>query len=102
MGARTWSIYNSDSTTHAVATKLANAYGLYDMTGNVWQWCNDRYGTYTAGAATDPTGAASGTYRVLRGGSWGYVSDGFRSANRDSFNPGNLESAGGFRVVLPR
>jgi len=107
MGARTWSYYNSGGTTHPVATKLANAYGLYDMTGNVWQWCNDCYGAYTAGAVTDPTGAAGGTYRVLRGGSWDsyinfYVIDYFHSACRDYYFPLFRDDLLGFRVVLPR
>lgn len=106
MGARTWSYYNSDSTTHPVATKLANAYGLYDMTGNVWQWCNDWYGDYTAGAETDPTGASTGSYRVLRGGSW-YNDDGgggigVRSGFRYVSNPAYGHKDQGFRVVLPR
>jgi formylglycine-generating enzyme required for sulfatase activity len=104
MGGRTWSYYNSGGTTQPVATKLANSYGLYDITGNVWQWCNDWYGVYTAGAATDPTGAATGTYRVVRGGSW-HDSDGvyFRSADRAYYDlPDFRDNDNGFRVVLPR
>jgi formylglycine-generating enzyme required for sulfatase activity len=105
MGARTWSYYNSGGETHPVATKLANAYGLYDMTGNVWQWCNDWYGDYAAGAATDPTGPVTGTLCVLRGGSWfnddGGGGVGFRSAFRYVSNPGYGDDDEGFRVVLP-
>jgi formylglycine-generating enzyme required for sulfatase activity len=109
MGARTWSAYNSDNITHSVATKLANVYGLYDMTGNVWQWCSDYYGDYTAGAATDPTGPATGLCRVLRGASFGYdisgvkVEDVFRSAYRYKYiYPTYKYDNYGFRVVLPR
>lgn len=107
MGARAWSLLNISGTTHPVATKLANAYGLYDMIGNVWQWCNDWYGTYTAGAATNPLGAsgdAIGWFRVLRGSSWykGSYFGLFRSASRSYSYPDRGGNDGGFRVVLPR
>ena len=102
MGARTWSGYNSGGTTHPVATKLANIFGLYDMTGNIWQWCNDWYGTYTAGAATDPSGASTGTYRVRRGGSEVSGDDVIRSAYRSRDEPVYGNGLYGFRVVLPR
>jgi formylglycine-generating enzyme required for sulfatase activity len=102
MGTRTWSTYNSGYTTQPVATKPANGYGLYDVTGNVFQWCNDWYGNYTVGAATDPTGAATGTYRVMRGGSGFNNVDYFRSAYRVNEGPVGLFSILGFREVLPR
>ena len=77
----------------------ANAFGLYDMTGNAWQWCQDRYGDYEKGAATDPTGADTGSLRVLRGGSWGDYPWFCRSATRWNI-PGTRGDYFGFRVAV--
>ena len=60
----------------------ANAFGLYDMSGNVWEWCQDWHGDYSSREMTDPTGVGSGGSRVLRGGSWGYITIASRSAGR--------------------
>jgi formylglycine-generating enzyme required for sulfatase activity len=65
-----WHKRNSGGKTHGVGDKLPNAWNLYDMLGNVWEWTADWYGGYPAGAQSDPTGPASGNWRVLRGGSW--------------------------------
>ena len=82
-----WYCYNSDSETHPVAQKTPNAWGLYDMSGNVYEWCQDWYGSYGSAAVTDPTGPSSGSFRVLRGGSWGSLARSCRSASRgDDFS----------------
>jgi formylglycine-generating enzyme required for sulfatase activity len=76
-----------------------NGYGLYDMSGNVMEWCWDWYGNYATGAQSDPKGVTAGLSRVLRGGSWLSNANGCRVAGRHSGPPGNLGWEGGFRVV---
>jgi formylglycine-generating enzyme required for sulfatase activity len=77
-----WYIKNSGRITHPVGSKQQNAWGLYDMHGNVWEWCWDWYGSYPSGAQTDPVGASSGTTRVRRGGGWSDTVLELRSAKR--------------------
>jgi formylglycine-generating enzyme required for sulfatase activity len=100
LGDYAWYGSNSGNTTHPVGQKKPNAWGLYDMHGNVWEWCADWYGSYPTGAVTDPQGAASGTSRVLRGGSWFYNPSDCRSANRNGLTPDFRIINLGLRVVV--
>ncbi|MFT5327265.1 MAG: serine/threonine protein kinase [Planctomycetaceae bacterium] len=99
LGQYAWYDENSGKTTHPVGVKKPNAWGLYDMHGNVWEWCQDRYGDYPRGSVTDPTGAASGSLWVYRGGSWYASSFYCRSAYRHRFTPGRRGGDLGFRVL---
>jgi formylglycine-generating enzyme required for sulfatase activity len=96
-----WCGHNSGSTTHPVGTRRPNPWGLFDMHGNVWEWCLDPWtGTYPGGAITNSVTASQGSLRVARGGSWLYDPRFCRSANRDSYGMLNRCSDVGFRVVL--
>ena len=96
-----WYEYNSDSTTHPVGQKMPNAWGLYDMHGNVFEWCLDWHGSYPSSAVTDPKGSSSGSYRVLRGGNWNFNAYSCRSAYRFDSTPSDFNrNYYGFRVAL--
>ena len=95
-----WYDDNSGKKTHAVATKLPNELGIYDMSGNVWEWCQDRYGEYSSSSQVNPTGATSGANRVLRGGSWFYIAWYCRSSCRFNYAPDDRGSILGVRLVF--
>jgi formylglycine-generating enzyme required for sulfatase activity len=99
LGDYGWYDKNSGGTTHPVGGKKPNGWGLYDMHGNVFEWCQDWYGDYPSGSTTDPTGAASGSYRVYRGGGWFLISDYCHSAYRFRLTPDYRISYLGFRVL---
>lgn len=95
-----WYIANSGWETHNVGTKQPNELGIYDMSGNVWEWCQDWYDYYSSYAQTNPTGPSSGSDRVNRGGSWFHRTRRCRSAIRDYYAPGNRLNYLGLRLAL--
>ncbi len=99
VGDIAWYDGNSQYQTHAVGQKRPNDFDLYDMNGNVWQWCQDWLGDYSSQPVTDPVGPPDGLYRVRRGGAWVDASTRIRSASRDGDSPDTHSSFLGFRVV---
>jgi formylglycine-generating enzyme required for sulfatase activity len=94
-----WHSGNSGGRTHEVGQKLANAFGLFDMLGDVWQWTANWYGNYPSGAQSDPSGPESGESRALRGGSWVSTPRFARVSYRRKYDPGIRLDVIGLRCV---
>ncbi len=95
-----WYTDNSGKKTHPVATKSPNELGIYDMSGNVLEWCSDWKGDYSSGAQTNPKGPYDGSYRVYRGGSWNLIAWDCRSSNRRNSRPARRYGYLGLRLAL--
>jgi formylglycine-generating enzyme required for sulfatase activity len=99
LGQYAWYDGNASNTTHPVGRLQPNAWGLYDMHGNVWEWVQDWYESYASDTVRDPTGPLSGSYRVIRGCGWGISARNCRSANRRNVAPDHRSGGLGLRLL---
>ncbi|MBR5784614.1 MAG: formylglycine-generating enzyme family protein [Bacteroidales bacterium] len=97
-----WYDENAEAQTHEVKTKQPNELGFYDMSGNVWEWCNDWFTVYTVHSETNPQGVPKGFRRILRGGCWNSYSSFCRVSHRDSYIPSANDYGSGLRLALPK
>lgn len=99
IGEYAWYNGNSMERPHEVGSKKPNGLGLFDRSGNIWEWCQDIYGDYNSYSQNDPVGAESGSYRVIRGGGWSYIATGCRSSFRYKYDQNGKSTVVGFRIV---
>ncbi len=99
LGRHAWYKANSEGKIHPVGQKVPNAWGLFDMHGNVWEWCWDRFGAYEAGPVVDPVGPSDGSDRVIRGGSWSHAAESCRAAFRFRNSPTRTNYNLGLRLA---
>ena len=100
LGDYAWTFENSEAKPHPVGTKMPNSLGLYDMTGNVWEWCNDYLGAYPSTLQINPTGPSTSTRRVIRGCGWMSRIKGCNLTLRNGFAPDSSNSLFGFRLAM--
>ena len=100
IGDVAWYDNNSGNKTHSVATKAPNELGIYDMSGNLWEWCSNWYGSYSSTAQTNPTGPDSGSNRIIRGGSWGHDLLDCRVARRGAIGQTSRSIGFGLRLAF--